>query len=279
MRLKTAEEIAAMRRAGEILAITLRTMAEAIEPGKTTTLELDEIAGETLAKHGAEAPLNGYTPSFSKVPYAHNTCISINNEVIHGVPRADRVIQSGDLVSLDMDASVDGWCADAAFSVVVGGGTGADQALVTTAERALAAGIAAARPGARLGDVGHAIAAVARGAGYGLLAGHGGHGVGRSMHEEPHVPNEGRAGRGMRLRPGLVIAIEPMLTAGGRDGYRHDPDGWTVRTADGSRSAHAEHTIAVTRDGPRILTAGARTTAPARAAHRPASCAPAEVRG
>ncbi|MGH3901927.1 MAG: M24 family metallopeptidase, partial [Pseudonocardiaceae bacterium] len=127
-------------------------------------------------------------------------------------------------------------------------------ALIDAAERALAAGIGAAQPGARLGDVGHAIGAAGRVAGFGMLADHGGHGVGRSMHEQPHVPNQGRARRGLILRPGLVLAIEPMLLSGGGDGYRHDHDGWTLRTADGSRAAHVEHTIAVTEDGPRILT-------------------------
>jgi methionyl aminopeptidase len=156
---------------------------------------------------------------------------------------------------VDLDELARDMIADAAFSCVVGPADPADLALVDATERALHAGIAAAVPGHRLGDVSNAIAGVGRGSRFGMLAGHGGHGVGRSMHEAPFVPNEGRAGRGLTLRPGLVLAIEPMLIAGGHDGYRHDPDGWTLRTADGSRAAHVEHTIAVTPDGPRILTA------------------------
>jgi methionyl aminopeptidase len=130
-----------------------------------------------------------------------------------------------------------------------------DLTLIDATERSLAAGIAAVQPGARMGDVAHAIGSVARGAGFGMLADHGGHGVGRSMHEAPHVPNEGKARRGLKLQPGLVIAIEPMLIAGGTDDYRHDADGWTIRTADGSRAAHAEHTVAIVPDGVRVLTA------------------------
>jgi methionyl aminopeptidase len=172
---------------------------------------------------------------------------------VHGIPSRTK-LREGDLLSVDFAVHLDGWCADAAFSVVVGNGDPGDEKLIATTEAALEAGIAAARPGAQMGDVGHAIGQVARGAGYGMLADHGGHGVGRSMHEEPHVPNEAKPRRGLTLRPGLVIAIEPMLHAGGGDSYRHDRDGWTIRTADGSRAAHAEHTIAITEDGPRILT-------------------------
>ena len=130
----------------------------------------------------------------------------------------------------------------------------ADRALIATTQRALDAGIAAAQPGARLGDIAHAIGSVGRGAGYGLMANHGGHGIGRAMHEAPPVPNDGRPGRGLRLRPGLVLALEPMLLAGGRDAYRTDPDGWTLRTANGSRAAHIEHTVAITEAGPVVLT-------------------------
>jgi methionyl aminopeptidase len=182
-------------------------------------------------------------------------CSSVNDAVVHGIPgRAP--LEPGDLLSVDFAVHLGGWCADAAFSVVVGDAPDPrDLALIDATERALHAGIAAARPGARLGDVGHAIAHVARRGRFGKLADHGGHGVGRSMHEAPFVPNQGRRGKGMVLQPGLVIAVEPMLQGGGRDDYRHDADGWTLRTADGSRAAHAEHTIAVTADGPRILTA------------------------
>jgi methionyl aminopeptidase len=182
----------------------------------------------------------------------------VNDAVVHGIPRRKPLLP-GDLLSVDLAVHLDGWCADAAFSAVVGVGDPRDVALIETTERALAAGIAVAVPGARMGDVAHAIGSVARGAGYGLLEHHGGHGVGRAMHEAPSVPNEGRPGRGLVLREGLVLALEPMLLAGGRDAYRTDRDGWTVRTADGSRAAHTEHTIAITEDGPRVLTAGRPT--------------------
>ncbi len=255
MRLKTADEIAAMRRAGEILAITLRTMAEAIEPGKTTTLELDEIAGETLAKYGAKAPLNGYTPSFSKVPYAHNTCISINNEVIHGVPRADRVIQSGDLVSLDMDASVDGWCADATITVGVGNVSPKARKLLQVTRESLYIGIQAARPGGHMGDVGYAVQRHVEKAGFNVVREMVGHGIGTMPHEPGlDVPNWGRPHTGVKLVPGMTFCIEPMVTAGKADIQHAKNDVWTIVTRDGSLAAHFEHTVALTEDGAQILT-------------------------
>jgi methionyl aminopeptidase len=180
-------------------------------------------------------------------------CVSVNDAVVHGIPNG-QVLAEGDLVSVDFGATLHGWCGDAARSFIVGTPRAQDVALIEATDAALAAGIAAVRPGKTLGDVGHAIAAVARGAGYGLLANHGGHGIGRTMHEDPHVPNHGHPGKGVRLRPGLVIAIEPMLIADGTDDYTHDSDGWTLRTASGARAAHSEHTVAVTADGPRILT-------------------------
>jgi methionyl aminopeptidase len=186
-------------------------------------------------------------------------CTSVNDAVVHGIPGRER-LRSGDLLSVDLAVHLDGWCADAAFSMVVGRAEPEDVALVETTERALAAGVAAAVPGAKMGDVAHAIGTVARAAGYGLLADHGGHGVGRSMHESPSVPNEGRPGRGLTLRPGLVLALEPMLIVGGRDGYVHGRDGWTIRTADGSRAAHAEHTITISEDGTRVVTDGRPTS-------------------
>jgi methionyl aminopeptidase len=180
-------------------------------------------------------------------------CTSVNDAIVHGVPNAE-VLADGDLVSVDFGATLRGWCGDAARSFIVGAPRTQDAALIAATDAALAAGIAAVRSGNTLGDIGYAIEKVARGAGYGMLADHGGHGIGRTMHEDPHVPNEGRRGKGMKLRPGLVIAIEPMLIADGTDGYRHDSDGWTLRTATGARAAHSEHTVAITRDGARILT-------------------------
>lgn len=249
--LKTPAEIDAVAAAGAVVAAVLAAVRERAAAG-VTPRELDAMAADLIADAGAAPSFLGYRPSWAPAPYPAVLCVSVNDAVVHAIPDGSP-LAAGDILSVDLAVHLDGWCADAAFSVVVGGGDPAGATLVATTERALAAGIAAAVPGGRMGGIGHAIGAVARGAGYGMLAGHGGHGVGRAMHEEPHVPNAGRPGRGLELRPGLVIALEPMLTAGG-DGYRPDPDGWTLRTADGSRAAHAEHTVAVTADGPRVLT-------------------------
>jgi methionyl aminopeptidase len=178
----------------------------------------------------------------------------VNDAALHGIPGPYR-LADGDLLSIDFGATLNGWTGDAAISLTVGTPRPADLRLIDTAERALAAGIAKAVPGGRLGDVSAAIGAVARKAGYGLHTDFGGHGVGHTMHESPSVPNDGKPGRGMKLEPGLVIAIEPWFMAGGHDSYRVDPDGWTLRSGDGSRAAHVEHTVAITPGGPRILTA------------------------
>jgi len=250
--LKTSGELAAMRHAGRVVAHALAAIRDHAEVG-VSLRELDEVAAEVIAKAGARPSFLNYHPSFAPSPYPAVICASVNDAVVHGIPGRRR-LDDGDLVSIDCGAHLDGWCGDAAVSFVVGHADPADVMLIETTEQALQAGITASRPGQRLGDVSHAIGTVGRCAGYGLLARHGGHGVGRAMHEAPHVPNEGRPGRGLQLRPGLVIALEPMLLAGGRDTYRTDPDGWTVRTSDGSRAAHVEHTVAVTEDGPCVLT-------------------------
>lgn len=250
--LKTEAEIEAMAAAGAVVAEALRAVAEHAKPGLTTA-DLDKVAADVLARHGAGSPFLNYHPRWAPSPFPAVLCVSVNDAVVHGVPNG-QALADGDLVSVDFGATLRGWCGDAARSFIVGTPRPADAALIEAADKALAAGIAAVGPGNTLGDVGHAISSAARGAGYGLLADHGGHGIGRTMHEDPHVPNEGRRGKGMRLRPGLVIAIEPMLIADGTDDYIHDPDGWTLRTASGARAAHSEHTVAVTTDGARILT-------------------------
>jgi methionyl aminopeptidase len=250
--LKTESEIEAMAAAGAVVAEALRAIFEHAKLGRTTA-DLDKVAAEVLARHVAESPFLNYHPSWAPSPFPAVLCTSVNDAVVHGVP-TDEVLADGDLVSVDFGATLRGWCGDAARSFIVGTPRPQDAALIEATDAALAAGIAAARPGNTLGDVGYAIEKVARSAGYGMLAHHGGHGIGRTMHEDPHVPNEGRPGKGMKLRPGLVIAIEPMLIADGTDDYTHDSDGWTLRTATGARAAHSEHTIAVTRDGARILT-------------------------
>lgn len=250
--IKTEIEVEAMAAAGAVVAEALRAVADHAKPGRSTA-ELDTVAAEVLARHGARSPFLNYHPAWARTPFPAVLCVSVNDAVVHGIPNG-QVLADGDLVSIDFGAILRGWCGDAARSFTVGTPRAEDAALIEATDNALAAGIAAVRPGNTLGDVGHAIASAARGAGYGLLANHGGHGIGRTMHEDPHVPNEGREGKGMRLRPGLVIAIEPMLIADGTDDYVHDSDGWTLRTASGARAAHSEHTVAVTRDGARILT-------------------------
>jgi methionyl aminopeptidase len=252
VQLKTESEIEAMAAAGAVVAEALRAVIGHAQPGRTTA-DLDDVAADVLARHGATSPFLNYHPDWAPTPFPAVLCTSVNDAIVHGVPNAE-VLADGDLVSVDFGATLRGWCGDAARSFIVGTPRTQDAELIAATDAALAAGIAAVRSGNTLGDIGYAIEKVARGAGYGMLADHGGHGIGRTMHEDPHVPNEGRRGKGMKLRPGLVIAIEPMLIADGTDGYRHDSDGWTLRTATGARAAHSEHTVAITRDGARILT-------------------------
>lgn len=250
--LRTPAEIDAMRPAGKFVAKVLSTLAESSKVG-VNLLELDEIAHKMIRDRGAESCYIDYHPSFGASPFGKVLCTSVNDAALHGLPH-DYSIKDGDLLSLDFAVSVDGWVADSAISLVVGTPRPEDLALIETTERALAAGIAASIAGNKMGDVSAAIGDVAAAAGLSVNLDFGGHGVGRTMHGDPHVPNDGRRRRGYPLKPGLVYAIEPwfMHTT---DQIFTDPDGWTLRSADGSRSAHAEHTIAVTKDGPVILTA------------------------
>ncbi|HEX8008937.1 MAG TPA: type I methionyl aminopeptidase [Trebonia sp.] len=257
--IKTAGEIEAIRAAGKVVAGMLAAARTCAAPG-VTLAELDEAAREVLADAGATSPFLHYKPKFAPVPYPAVICTSVNDAALHGIPGNYR-LGPGDLLSVDAGATLDGWVADAAISFTIGPPAGADARLIETAADALRAGIAAAVPGARIGDISAAVGSVGRAGGYGISTDLGGHGVGRSMHEDPHIPNRGKPGRGMRLVPGLVIAIEPWFMAGGSDDCYLDDDGWTIRTADGSRAAHVEHTVAVTGDGPVILTALRRTRA------------------
>ncbi|MFJ8591165.1 type I methionyl aminopeptidase [Streptomyces sp. NPDC093598] len=250
--LKTDTSIDAMHEAGQVVARALTAVQKAAGVG-VSLLELDEVAHGVLREAGAASPFLGYRPSFAPTPFPAVLCVSVNDAIVHGVPGRYR-LRDGDLVSVDFGAELGGWVGDSALSFVVGTPREADLRLIATAERALAAGIEAAVVGNRIGDIAHAIGTVCRGAGYGIPDGFGGHGIGRRMHEDPGVPNEGRPGRGMRLRHGMVLAIEPMVIAGGTDDYHAAPDGWTLKTNDGSRAAHAEHTVAITDSGPRILT-------------------------
>ncbi len=250
--LRTPGEIDAMAATGNVVAAVLAACAQACEVGATPQ-DLDSIADHVMTDGGAVTVYRGYHPTWAPTPYPAVLCVSVNDVIVHAIPDR-RELEPGDLVSIDFACSLDGWCADAAVTVPVGEASAQDAALMAATSACLEAGIAAARPGGTLGDVGAALAGPAQRAGFGMLEDHGGHGIGRTMHASPHVANFGIPGQGLDLRPGLVIALEPMLQAGGRGDYRHLPDGWGVATADGSRAAHFEHTVAVTADGPRVLT-------------------------
>ncbi|WP_166138049.1 type I methionyl aminopeptidase [Nocardioides ochotonae] len=250
--LRTPAQIEQMKPAGRFVADVLTRLAEVADVG-VNLLELDRVAHEMIKERGAESCYLDYHPSFGASPFGKVLCTSVNDAVLHGLPH-DYALRDGDLLSVDFAAAVDGWVSDSALSLVVGTPREEDLRLIDTTQRALAAGIDAARVGNRLGDISAAIAAVARGDGYSINTQFGGHGVGRTMHGDPHVPNDGRAGRGLKLQAGLVIAIEPWFLHT-TDEIFTDPDGWTLRSADGSRGAHSEHTIAITGDGPLVLTA------------------------
>jgi methionyl aminopeptidase len=251
--LKSDAEIAAMREAGRVVATTLVAVARAARPG-VRLIDLDELAADAIASAGAKPSFTGYKPDWAPVPYPRVLCLSVNDVIVHGIPDK-RVLAGGDVLSIDCGAHVDGYHGDAAVSVPIGEVDDAARKLLDTTKMALAMGISQARPGGRLGDISAMIEEVARAAGYGLPSGYGGHGIGTAMHEDPSVPNTGRRGRGLALREGLVLAIEPMLLEGGSDRSRILADGWSVATTDGSRAAHFEHTIAITDTGPVILTA------------------------
>lgn len=249
--LRTPAELDGLRVAGRFVADVLDELLDTVDVG-VNLLDLDRVAARMIADRGAESCYVDYHPSFGKSPFGKNLCTSVNDAALHGLPY-DHTLVDGDLVSLDFAASVDGWVADSAVSVQVGTPRDEDQRLIATVERALAAGIAQFRTGNKLGDVSYAIGAEARAAGYDVNLQFGGHGVGRTMHGDPHVPNDGRPGRGLKLRPGLVVAIEPWLMQGTDELYQDD-DGWTLKSVDGSRAAHVEHTVAVTETGPEVLT-------------------------
>jgi methionyl aminopeptidase len=250
--LKTPAELEIMRQAGKVVAAALAAVKAASVPG-VSLRDLDTVATEVISSHGAKSSFLDYHPHFAPTPFPGVICASVNDVVVHGIP-GDYQLREGDLVSIDCGAHVAGFHGDAAISFTIGEPTPEDAELIDLTREALHAGIAAAKVGNKLGDISNAVGRIGRAKGYGLLAHHGGHGVGRRMHEDPHVPNEGKAGRGLKLRPGLVIAIEPMFIAGGRDSYVTEPDGWGLRSSDGTRAAHWEHTIAITPDGPLILT-------------------------
>jgi methionyl aminopeptidase len=250
--LRTPSEIVELRTAGAFVGRVLEATCDAAAVG-VNILELDALAHDMIRAEGAESCYIDYHPSFGASPFGKVICISVNDAVLHGLPH-DYVLQDGDLVSLDFAASVNGWVSDSALSLVVGTPRDADLRLIELTEVALAAGIAAATVGSKIGDISAAIGDLARAARLHVNTDFGGHGVGRVMHGDPHIPNDGRAHRGLPLRAGLVFAIEPWFMLG-TDKIYTDDDGWTLRSRDGSRGAHSEHTIAITDDGPLILSA------------------------
>jgi methionyl aminopeptidase len=249
--LKSAAEIDVIARAGDILAALYREIPARVRPG-TNTLELDRWAEEFIRSY------QGAVPAFKGLyGFPATLCTSVNHEVVHGIPSTRRVLQGGDVLSVDCGVKLEGFYADAAISVPVGEVAPEVAALLERTRAALDAGIAEARPGNRLGDIGAAIQEVAVAARYGVVRELVGHGVGRQPHEEPQVPNFGTRGKGLKLLEGMVLAIEPMFNLG-TPGVRTLPDRWTVVTADRKVSAHFEHTVAITAEGPRILTDGRR---------------------
>ncbi len=252
--LKSAEQILKMRAAGLVVGRTLQAVREAAHPG-VTTAELDQLAAEHIAAAGAVSSFLGYGAGFGVPPFPAVTCISANAEIVHGIP-GERKLADGDLVSVDFGVSLEGWHGDSAISFVVGTGSAAAQALSEATREAMWAGIAAARIGGRVGDIGHAIQTWLRSRHqrYGIVTDYTGHGIGTEMHQAPDVPNIGRAGRGELLAKGTCLAVEPMLTLGSAANVTLE-DEWTVVTRDGSLAAHWEHTIALTGSGVWVLTA------------------------
>ena len=244
--LKTGRELNIMKEACRISAGALQTAGKAVEPG-VTTAEIDRLAEEYIRSQGGEPNFKNYEG------YPATACISINNEVIHGIPSSKRKLRAGDIVSIDLGAKFDGYHGDNAATFACGDISDEAKRLMDATRESLYEGIKAARAGGRIGDIGHAVQAYVEARGYTVVRQFVGHGVGTHLHEAPEVPNFGTPGRGVRLIPGMTIAIEPMVNAGGA-GVEVQPDGWTVLTKDGSLSAHFEHTVAITANGPQILT-------------------------
>ncbi len=244
--LKTGRELKIMKEACRISAGALQTAGKAVEPG-VTTAELDKLAEDYIRSQGGEPNFKNYEG------YPATACISINNEVIHGIPTAKRVLKSGDIVSIDLGAKFQGYHGDNAATFACGDVSAEAKRLMKTTEESLYEGIRAAVSGGRIGDIGHAVQSYVEAKGYSVVKKFVGHGIGTHLHEAPEVPNYGTKGRGIRLMPGMTLAIEPMINAGKSD-VKVLSDGWTVLTVDGSLSAHFEHTVVITADGPKIMT-------------------------
>ncbi|MEV3926239.1 type I methionyl aminopeptidase [Actinomadura coerulea] len=248
IQMKTAEQVELMRAAGLLVGRTLELLREAVRPGMST-LDLDVLAERHIRDNGGIPSFKGYHG------FTGTICASVNEEIVHGIPRADKILREGDVLSIDCGAIVEGWHGDAAITVPVGEITDEERRLLEVAEESLWRGLAAGRAGARLTDISHAIESHIRSQGpYGIVEGYGGHGIGTEMHMDPLIPNHGAPGHGPVLEPGMCFAVEPMVNLGTKETAELD-DGWTVVTTDGRSSAHFEHTFAVTADGPRVLTA------------------------
>ena len=249
--LRSLNEIEGLRRAGDLVARTFEMLRPRVVPGARLD-DIDRVVEEFLLDHGAESPYKGYRPSPSVPPFPGTVCASVNEEVVHGIP-SRRKLRGGDVVGIDVGALLGGWIGDACYTYPVGEVSPAARKLLDVAVECLEAGVAEVRPGGRLGDVGAAIQELAESRGYGVVRELGGHGVGRKLHEEPHVEHYGKRGHGLRLREGMVFTIEPMINEGSRE-IRMLRDGWTVVTGDGRLSAQYEHTVVVTAGGCEILT-------------------------
>lgn len=253
--IKTSEEITRLRKGGRILAQILRTLAEELKPGMSTE-DINDRALELVEKFGVEPVLLGYHPRFADFPYPAALCTSVNSTVQHGVPRADEILKEGDIINLDMSIGCEGMIVDSGITVPVGGATDpTSQKLMEVTKEALRRGIAEAKPGNHIGDIGYAIQTYVESHGFSIVEVLCGHGVGHAVHEDPQIPNFGKRGKGPVIRVGNVFAIEPIVNVGGKDVIFDDEgDGYSVFTVDGSRSAHFEHTVAITEKGPEIMT-------------------------
>jgi methionyl aminopeptidase len=251
-KIKTAGEIDRLRESGKRLARILSEVKRAIKPG-ISTKDLDSLAERLIREGGDVPPFLRYTPRGATTPFPASLCVSLNDEIVHGIPSAERIVKDGDVVSIDLGLSHEGMITDAALTVPVGSASAPVALLINETERALIEGIHAIRPGGHIGDISAAIERVAKSHGYGIVRELGGHGVGHHVHEDPYVPNYGRKGTGPILKEGMVLALEPMFMLG-RDAVRVLPDGYTVVSDDGSTSAHFEHTVVITNSGADILT-------------------------
>jgi methionyl aminopeptidase len=250
--IKTPKEIETLREGGKRLATILHKVKEQVRPG-ISTYELDEYAANLIREGGDTPAFLNYQPEGAPTPYPASLCVSVNEEVVHGIPSKNKILKEGDVISIDLGLKHKGLFTDMAMTVPVGVVSAGTVKLLRTTEKALEVGIGAAMPGNKVGDIGYAIESYVRPHGYGIVEVLSGHGVGRAIHEDPYIPNFGRKGTGEKLVPGMVIAIEPMLNNGTKE-VTLDPDGYTFRTADRKKSAHFEHTILITEEGPEILT-------------------------